>query len=94
MVPNRPGGSHRIAHGLSVWAILFFSKFVFLEVLDLAFGDAVEFASFVWLMIVLVVVVVLRRVLDLITSVSVTRLNRKVERDRRTAAHLLPGPMS
>jgi hypothetical protein len=65
---RRPAGPNRIAHGLSIWAILFFSKFVFLEVLDLVFGDAVEFRSFVWLMAVLVVVVVLGSLMDLIYS--------------------------
>jgi len=64
---SRPA-PNRIAHGLSIWAILFFSKFVFLEVLDLVFGDAVNFANFVWLMGVMVVVVVLGKVMDLIYS--------------------------
>jgi hypothetical protein len=57
---------NRIARGLSIWAILFFSKFVFLEVLDLVFGDAVDFRNFVWLLAVMVVVVVLGKVMDLI----------------------------
>jgi hypothetical protein len=65
---RRPAGPNRIAHGLSIWAILFFSKFIFLEVLDLVFGDAVDFSSFVWLMAVMVVVVVLGKVMDLIYS--------------------------
>jgi hypothetical protein len=62
----RQPAPNRVAHGLSIWAILFFSKFVFLEVLDLVFGDAVDFRSFVWLMAVMVVVVVLGRLMDLI----------------------------
>lgn len=39
---GRPGGPNRIRLGLSVWAIGFFSKFVFLWVLELIFGSAVE----------------------------------------------------
>ncbi|HEY6629225.1 MAG TPA: hypothetical protein VI193_09615 [Acidimicrobiia bacterium] len=63
---SRP--ERRIAHFFSIWAILFFSKFIFLEVLDLVFGDAVDFANFLWLMAVLVVVVVLGMVMELIYS--------------------------
>jgi hypothetical protein len=37
-------------------------------VLDLVFGDAVDFANFLWLMAVLVVVVVLGMVMELIYS--------------------------
>lgn len=65
---RRPAGPNRIAHGLCIWAILFFSKFIFLEALDLVFGDAVNFRSFVWLMAVMVVVVVLGRLMDFIYS--------------------------
>jgi uncharacterized membrane protein YvlD (DUF360 family) len=63
---SRP--ERRIAHFFSIWAILFFSKFVFLEVLDLVFGDAVNFENFLWLMAVLVVVVALGMVMELIYS--------------------------
>lgn len=42
-----------VALGLSIWAIMFFSKFVFLEVLDIVFGDTVEVSGFVGLVLII-----------------------------------------
>jgi hypothetical protein len=42
-----------VALGLSIWAIMFFSKFVFLEVLDIIFGPAVEVSGFVGLVLII-----------------------------------------
>jgi hypothetical protein len=38
---------------LSIWAIMFFSKFVFLWVLDIMFGTSVEVFRFVGLVLII-----------------------------------------
>jgi hypothetical protein len=64
---GRPEGTGtKVAHGLSIWAILFFSKFIFLEVIDFTFGDAVEISSFVGLMVIIAVMVIASRLIDAI----------------------------
>ena len=51
---------------LSIWFILFSSKFVFLAVLDLIFGDSVEFSGFFSLMLVVVCLTIAHRLVGLI----------------------------
>lgn len=51
----------KIGFVLSIWSILFSSKFVFLAVLDLIFGDSVEFSGFFSLMLVVVCLTVVHR---------------------------------
>lgn len=63
------GGRDRanpVALGLSIWAIMFFSKFVFLEVIDIVFGESVNFSGFIGLAIVVVVTVLVDRILELV----------------------------
>lgn len=62
---GRSGTGIKVAHGLSIWAIMFFSKFVFLEVIDIIFGDAVNVTSFVGLILIIASMVVLQRLIDL-----------------------------
>lgn len=50
---------------LSVWLILFFSKFVFLAVIDRLFGAEVEVSGFVGLMIMIVCMSVLQKIATL-----------------------------
>ena len=45
---------------------MFFSKFVFLEVIDLAFGSAVEITSLVGLILTIAVMVIVSRVIEVI----------------------------
>lgn len=47
---NKEGKKYKIALGLSIWLILFLSKFVFLAVIDVTFGDNVEIRGFFGLM--------------------------------------------
>lgn len=47
---NKEGKKYKIALGLSIWLILFLSKFVFLAVIDITFGDNVEIRGFFGLM--------------------------------------------
>jgi hypothetical protein len=49
---------------LSVWAIMFFSKFVFLEVIDIIFGDAVQISGFVGLVLIIATMVVASQIID------------------------------
>ena len=63
---GRTGTGTKIAHGLSIWAIMFFSKFVFLEVIDIIFGDAVEITSFVGLILIITTMVILSRLIELV----------------------------
>lgn len=63
---GRTGTGTKIAHGLSIWAIMFFSKFVFLGVIDIVFASAVEISSFVGLMLIIAVMVILSRLIEVI----------------------------
>ncbi len=63
---GRSGKGMKIAHGMSIWAIMFFSKFVFLEVIDITFGDAVNVTSFVGLILIIATMVILSRLIDLV----------------------------
>jgi hypothetical protein len=63
---GRTGTGIKIAHGLSIWAIMFFSKFVFLEVINIVFASAVEISSFVGLMLIIAVMVILSGLIEVI----------------------------
>ena len=63
---GRTGTGIKVAHGLSIWAIMFFSKFVFLEVINIVFGSAVEITSFVGLMLIIAVMVIVSRLIEVI----------------------------
>ena len=63
---GRTGTGTKIAHGLSIWAIMFFSKFVFLGVINIVFASAVEISSFVGLMLIIAVMVILSRLIEVI----------------------------
>lgn len=56
--------ANKIALVLGVWLLLFLSKFVFLAVINLLFGYAVEISGFVGLMIVIVTMTVIKQSLD------------------------------
>ena len=59
---GRPGGWMKFLRFFCAWLVLFGSKFVILEALDLAFGEAVKFEGvlhgIVWLIIVVVTMVI------------------------------------
>ncbi|KPZ68131.1 hypothetical protein A9267_19235 [Shewanella sp. UCD-FRSSP16_17] len=42
---SKPGTAPKIYRALSTWAILFFSKIIMLEAINLAFGDAITFTG-------------------------------------------------
>lgn len=51
-----PSAGHRVAMALGVWLVMFTSKFVFVEVVDLLFGDDVRLSSF-WAVLAVVATV-------------------------------------
>jgi len=55
---SKSGVSAKVSRGLSTWAILFGSKLVILEAINIAFGNSVEFAGPLDGLIAFVVVVV------------------------------------
>ena len=66
----RPGGFMTFMRWFSAWVVLFGSKFVILEALDLAFGESVRFEGrFHGLIVLIVVVVVMLVVEELIVAV-------------------------
>jgi len=60
------GPAARVGVVLAVWAIMFFSKFVFLAVIDAVFTSEVEVSGFVGLMIVIVVMMVVQKMADVV----------------------------
>lgn len=49
---------------LSVWAVLFVSKFVFLWVLDLIFGNYLDISGFFGLLIIILIATTLQKIVD------------------------------
>lgn len=49
---------------LSLWAILFFSKFLFLAVIDFVFGTYVEISGFVGLTLIIIIMTVIKETLS------------------------------
>jgi hypothetical protein len=56
--------AYTIAGALGVWAILFFSKFLVLEVEDVLFGDHVELGTFVDVLLLVASLVITREVVE------------------------------
>ena len=63
---SKPGGFMKFMRFFCAWLVLFGSKFVILEALDLAFGEAVRFEGvlhgLVWLIVVVVTMVIAEEV--------------------------------
>lgn len=58
--------ANTVAVGLAIWAIVFFSKFVFLEVIDILFGDNVNFSGIIGLAVVVAATLVVDMLLELV----------------------------
>jgi hypothetical protein len=52
---------HTVGRGFAVWVVMFGSKFVFIEAIDLVFGDAVQFSGFVAVLVLVAVTTILGR---------------------------------
>ena len=44
----------------SLWAVLFFSKFIFLWVIDIIFGDNIEISGFVSLLVIIITMTIIK----------------------------------
>jgi hypothetical protein len=62
----RQGAVFRVLRALSVFSILFFSKFVILEVVNFVFGDHVELGHFIEIAAIVVSMIVASKVLRVI----------------------------
>jgi hypothetical protein len=71
---EKPGVSAKILRGLSTWAVLFGSKLVILEAINLAFGNSVLFGGPMQGLIAFVIVVVA----IIVTEVLVYRLYKSL----------------
>jgi hypothetical protein len=58
----RPGGLSKFLRIMSTWLILFLSKFLILEVVDLVFGDHVELGKFVHVLSLVLALMIAREV--------------------------------
>jgi hypothetical protein len=61
---ERPGNLSKFLRILSTWAILFLSKFLILEAVDLVFGDHVELGKFVHVLSLVIALMVTREVVQ------------------------------
>ncbi len=58
-----PGTANRIIGAIAMVAILFLSKFVILEIVDLIFGDAVELGHFIEIVLLIVCLILAQKAL-------------------------------
>lgn len=63
---RRGGPQHKVGIVVSVWLIMFLSKFVFLGVISVIFRDAVHISGFVGLMLIIVCMTVAQMLVNLI----------------------------
>ena len=62
---RRGGPQHKVGIVISVWLIMFLSKFVFLGVIGFIFRDAVHISGFVGLMVIIVTMTIAQKLVDL-----------------------------
>jgi hypothetical protein len=60
------GKKQKIILVFGVWAVMFFSKFVFLWVIGLIFNDTVKIDGFVNIMLVVLTMVIIQKVIEII----------------------------
>lgn len=63
---SHEGSVYRVLGILTTWLILFLSKFVILEVVDIVFGDHVELGKFFQIVVLIVAMMVARRGMEAI----------------------------
>ena len=63
---GKEGKKYMAAMVLGVWLILFLSKFVFLAVLDVIFGEAVEISGFVGLILIIATMTIATKLIEMI----------------------------
>ncbi len=57
----REGKKYKVGRIIGMWLVLFLSKFVFLEVIDVIFGDSVSVSGFVGLMGIILTMTIIDR---------------------------------
>ncbi len=62
---NKRGTIYRVAMFFSVWLVMFLSKFVFVWVIDLVFGNNMNIAGFFGILYIVVVVTIIHRLADM-----------------------------
>jgi hypothetical protein len=62
---RRGGPQHKLGILISVWLIMFLSKFVFLGVISVVFRDAVHISGFVGLMLIIISMTIAQKLVDL-----------------------------
>lgn len=61
---GREGKKYLAAMIFGVWLIMFFSKFVFLAVINFIFGEAVTLSGFVGLVLIIATMTVIKKLID------------------------------
>lgn len=61
---GREGKKYLAAMVFGVWLIMFFSKFVFLAVINFIFGEAVTLSGFIGLVLIIVTMTVIKKLID------------------------------
>src|SRR6478736_9356094 len=62
---RRGGPQHKVGIVISVWLIMFLSKFVFLGVISVIFRDAVHISGFVGLMLIIISMTIAQKLVDM-----------------------------
>lgn len=65
---GREGKKYLAGLIFGVWGIMFFSKFVFLAVIDIIFGPSVEISGFIGLLIVIITMTIIKKMIDMFYS--------------------------
>lgn len=63
---DKEGSKYKAAMVFIVWLIMFLSKFVFLEVIDVIFGTSVEISGFIGLVLIIVTMVAADKLIDVV----------------------------
>lgn len=63
---GREGKRYVAALVFGVWAIMFFSKFVFLAVINFTFRDSVEVSGFIGLMGIIITMTIVKKLIDIL----------------------------
>lgn len=61
---GREGSRYKVALVFGVWLIMFFSKFVFLAVINFIFGDAAQISGFIGLMFIILVMAAFKALIN------------------------------
>jgi hypothetical protein len=66
LVKKRKGKYYKPTLILSIWLIMFMSKFVFLWVIDLIFGATVDISGFIGLLLIVIAMTAVKQLIDII----------------------------